>query len=66
MNQLNKASKEPLLHFFILGLLIFVFYSWGSKHLPQNKEQIIVSLGKIENLSQFQLPYRWDSNQFED
>lgn len=41
--------KEPLLHFLVLGLFIFILYEWRSPGLP-SEDEIVVTRGQQEHL----------------
>jgi len=49
-NLLRKLFHEPLLHFLILGALLFFFYSL-SQHSEDTENSIVVSKGRIEQLT---------------
>jgi hypothetical protein len=46
---LKRALREPLLHFFVLGALVFLYYSWRSGDIDDT-ESIVVSRGQQTNL----------------
>jgi hypothetical protein len=46
---MNKFLREPLVHFLILGLLIFVAYGWLSRDL-KSEDEIYISRGQQEHL----------------
>jgi hypothetical protein len=52
MKFLQKILKEPLFHFFILGALIFALYSWVSQPGGPESNEILITQGKIQNLSE--------------
>lgn len=43
--------REPLLHFLLLGGLIFIAYAWIVEGDSENKDDIVVSLRQQENLA---------------
>ena len=47
--KMNKFLKEPLVHFLVLGLLIFAAYGWLSRDL-QSEDEIFISRGQQEHL----------------
>jgi len=46
---LKRALREPLLHFFALGALVFLYYSWRTGDAG-DAESIVVSRGQQTNL----------------
>lgn len=46
---MKRWLKEPLLHFLLLGALIFVYYNWASSDEP-DADQIVLSQGQQEHL----------------
>jgi hypothetical protein len=46
---MNKFLREPLVHFLLLGVLIFAAYGWLSRDL-QSEEEIFISRGQQEHL----------------
>ena len=46
---MNKFLKEPLVHFLVLGALIFAVYGWLNRDL-QSEDEIFVSRGQQEHL----------------
>lgn len=52
---LNRILKEPLLHFLLIGALLFVVYSWVNPDAMQSDKRIVVDQGQIASLkSRFQ------------
>jgi hypothetical protein len=49
VTRLKRALREPLLHFFALGALVFLYYSWRSSDIDDT-ESIVVSRGQQTNL----------------
>lgn len=47
---LKRLIKEPLIHFFILGALIFALYAWVGNPDGRDDYEIVVSEGKVQNL----------------
>lgn len=45
-----KLLREPLLHFLLLGAVIFVIYGLVSRHTASKPGEIVVTQGKVENL----------------
>jgi len=46
-----KVLREPLLHFLVLGAVIFVFHSFLTRHKSEKPGEIVVTRGKLENLA---------------
>lgn len=46
---MNRWLKEPLLHFMLLGALIFIAYQWAGDPLP-GEDEIVVTRGQQEHL----------------
>jgi hypothetical protein len=52
---MKRLLREPLLHFFVLGVALFALYGWLQGSLFQKPTEIVVSRGQLESLqSQFQ------------
>jgi len=52
----HRVLREPLLHFFILGILLFGLYGWLHRGLVKATDEIVVTRGQLQNLqTQFQL-----------
>lgn len=52
---MRRLLREPLLHFFVLGVLLFGFYSWLHDGLLKAPNEIVVSRGQLQVLQeQFQ------------
>jgi hypothetical protein len=47
---MKKLFREPLLHFLILGALLFAVYGWLNGGLPNSENEIVVSRGQMRNL----------------
>jgi len=47
--KMKKFLKEPLVHFLVLGFLIFAAYGWLSRDL-QSEDEIFISRGQQEHL----------------
>lgn len=47
---LNKALREPLLHFLLLGAGLFGIYGLVGKPTPDSSGQIVVTRGRVEQL----------------
>jgi hypothetical protein len=45
-----KILREPLLHFLILGAVIFAVYGIAARHKADNPGEIVVTQGTIDNL----------------
>lgn len=45
-----KLLREPLLHFLLLGAVIFAIYGLVSRHSAAKPGEIVITRGKIENL----------------
>ncbi|HXJ17795.1 MAG TPA: peptidyl-prolyl cis-trans isomerase, partial [Candidatus Polarisedimenticolia bacterium] len=46
----RKLLKEPLLHFVVLGALLFGVYGWMNRGAEPQAGRIVVTQGQIENL----------------
>ena len=46
---MRKVMKEPLVHFLLLGALLFAGYAWMNRGQPE-PERIVVTQGKIDSL----------------
>lgn len=52
---MQRLLREPLLHFFILGVLLFALYGWLHDGVLKAPSEIVVSRGQVLNLQeQFQ------------
>ena len=52
----RRLLREPLLHFFVLGALLFGLYGWLHRGLPRSADEIVVSRGQVQSLqAQFRL-----------
>jgi parvulin-like peptidyl-prolyl isomerase len=49
-NRLKKLAREPLLHFLLLGALIFVAYGLVSKHISSDPGKIVVTRGQLASM----------------
>lgn len=49
-NPLKKLAREPLLHFFLLGVAIFVAYSLVSNHASGEPGKIVVTQGQLASM----------------
>ena len=47
---MKRLLKEPLLHFLVLGVVMFAIYSRASKHSSNEPRQIVVSQGQIASM----------------
>ncbi len=47
---MRRVLREPLLHFFVLGALLFVLYSWVSHRGFAAPNEILVSRGEVNTL----------------
>ena len=49
---MNRLLREPLVHFLLIGALMFAIYAWNrvNKSEPA-RDQIVVSAGRIEQLN---------------
>jgi|SRR5215469_12175475 len=45
-----KLLREPLLHFLLLGALIFAVFGFVSRHRMDKPGEIVVTPGTVENL----------------
>jgi hypothetical protein len=52
---MHRLIREPLLHFFVLGALLFGFYNWLHRGLLHTPTEIVVSRGQLQSINeQFQ------------
>jgi hypothetical protein len=42
--------REPLLHFFVLGVALFALYAWLNRGLPDTRSEIFVSRNQVSSL----------------
>ena len=47
---INRLLREPLLHFFLLGVALFALYGWLNVGGPGAANEIVVSRGQLESL----------------
>lgn len=47
---MQRLLREPLLHFFILGAVLFGVYGWLHRGMPAAQNEIVVSRGQIHSL----------------
>ena len=47
---MKKLAREPLLHFLLLGVVIFVAYSLVSKHTSSEPGKIVVTQGQLASM----------------
>jgi hypothetical protein len=52
MSALRKILREPLVHFAILGALLFALFDLVGKPVEESKERIVVSAAKVANLAE--------------
>jgi hypothetical protein len=53
--QINRLIREPLLHFFVLGALLFFLFAWTNEDAMQGPDEIVVDAQRIKALrSQFE------------
>ena len=48
---MKQLLREPLLHFFVLGALLFGLYAWLNPGADSGPTEIVVSRGQVQNLS---------------
>lgn len=66
MTRLRKFLREPLLHFLVLGALLFVLFDLVGTPPEAPTERIVVSAAKVENLAElFRRTWRRPPNQAE-
>ncbi|MFL6575688.1 MAG: peptidyl-prolyl cis-trans isomerase [Povalibacter sp.] len=54
-----RVLREPLLHFFLIGLALFGLYGWLKSNVPSSPNEIVVSQGQIQSLQiQFERVWR--------
>lgn len=49
--RLQQIAREPLLHFLLLGAMIFAAHGWASRYRNSEPGRIVVSQGQIEALA---------------
>ncbi len=59
MNTIKKIFKEPLVHFLLLGVLLFVLYIWINPESTGRDERIVVDAGQIKHISE-RFAKRWN------
>jgi hypothetical protein len=47
---MRRLLKEPLLHFIVLGALLFAFYAWLNPGGAGAPKEVVVTQGQVENL----------------
>jgi len=47
---IRRLTREPLLHFFALGLALFVLYSWLHRGMSASPNEIFVSRDQVSSL----------------
>lgn len=48
--QLNKFLREPLLHFFILGVLLFGLFAWNNDDALRAPDEIVIDAARLDAL----------------
>lgn len=48
---MRKWLKEPLLHFLLLGALLFFLYGWVARPAPSERANISITPGRIEQMT---------------
>lgn len=52
---LRELTREPLLHFFVLGAGLFILFGWLNREAMESPDEVIVDRARLENLTaQFQ------------
>ena len=51
MSRLRALYREPLVHFLLIGVLLFVAYDTGQQETDAAPDRILVDGGKIEQLA---------------
>ena len=51
MYSVKKSLREPLVHFLILGTLLFVVYRWTGASTTAGSNQIVVTRGQVEDMA---------------
>lgn len=59
MNIIKKILKEPLVHFLLLGVLLFALYIWINPESTGHDERIVVDTGQIKHISE-RFAKRWN------
>jgi hypothetical protein len=47
----NRFLREPLVHFLVLGALLFLYFQWSSGGSGSGSNRIVVSHGQVEHLA---------------
>jgi hypothetical protein len=64
LDMLKKILYEPLVHFFILGLLVFVYFTYTSEDETVEQESITITPQQLEKLqNDFQTNYGYEITQ---
>ncbi|MFL6547470.1 MAG: peptidyl-prolyl cis-trans isomerase [Povalibacter sp.] len=54
-----RVLREPLLHFFLIGLALFGLYGWLKSDVPSSPNEIVISQGQLQSLQiQFERVWR--------
>lgn len=48
----NKLLREPLLHFFVLGALLFMLFAWTNDDAMRAPDEIVVDASRVDALTQ--------------
>jgi PPIC-type PPIASE domain len=51
MVSLRRLVREPLVHFLVLGLFVFLFFKWTGGSAGPGSNHIVITQGQIENLA---------------
>ncbi len=50
MPALGRLLREPLLHFFVLGALLFAFYGFLHRNTPASDSEIVMTQGQLNSI----------------
>ena len=53
MTVLSKIIREPLLHFVLIGAVVFGVYTLAGDSVDEPRDKIVVTEGRVEQLAQF-------------
>ncbi|HSN72308.1 MAG TPA: peptidylprolyl isomerase [Steroidobacteraceae bacterium] len=51
MSRLARIAREPLVHFVVLGALLFLYFEWGGVDGGPDSRRIVVSAAQVEHLA---------------
>jgi hypothetical protein len=51
VSRMQRLLREPLLHFLVLGALLFVLYGWINRHAMQAPDAVVVDQARVDALA---------------